>query len=104
MSPIKTGRHLLSLVPEPVTAPATVRHAVNIVHKINPGQISVITGDPPVYAIEKQLQWIFPTEFKGIVWVFGPLHIKQVFIKRIRDWIENNGWTDVYGYTSIPPR
>ena len=60
MSPIKNGSHLLPLIPEPVTAPATVRHAANIVHKItqkvNPDQISVITGDQPVYEIGKQLQ------------------------------------------------
>ena len=30
--PIKTGSQLLMLMPEPTTAPATVRHAVNIVH------------------------------------------------------------------------
>ena len=46
MSPIKTGSHLPLLIPEPVTAPVTVRHAVNIVpkitQKVHPGQISVI--------------------------------------------------------------
>ena len=51
MSPIKTGSHLLLLIPERDTAPATVRHSVNIVHKINPDQIFIITGDQPVYAI-----------------------------------------------------
>ena len=60
MPPIKTGSHLLPLIPEPVKAPATLRRAVNIVHKIsqnvNQGQISVITGDQPVYAIGKHLQ------------------------------------------------
>ena len=55
MSPIKTGSHLLPLIAEPVTAPATVRYAVNIVNKItqkvNPGRISFITVDQPVNAI-----------------------------------------------------
>ena len=51
MSPLKTGSHLLLLIPEPDTAPAIVRHSVNIVHKINPDQIFIITGDQPVYAI-----------------------------------------------------
>ena len=65
MSSIKPGSLLLLLIPEPVTAPAIVKHAVNVVHKItqkvNPGQISVITGDQPIYAIGKHLQWKFPT-------------------------------------------
>lgn len=59
MSPIKTGSYLLPLIQEAVTAPATVRHAVDIVHKItqkvDPGQISVIIGDQSVYVIGKQL-------------------------------------------------
>ena len=92
MSPIKIGSHLPQ---EPVTAPATVRHTVNIVYKItqkvNPGQISVITGDQPVYTIGKQLLWMFPTEFKDIVWMFETLHTEQVFIKAIGDWLENSG-------------
>ena len=94
MSPIKTGSRLLP-----------VRHAVNIVNKINqkinPSQISVITGDQPVYAIGTQLQWMFPTEFKDIVWMSGPHQIEQVFIKAIGDWLENNGWTNVYDYVNI---
>ena len=105
MSPIKTGSHLLLLIPEPVKAPATLRRAVNIVHKIsqnvNQGQISVITGDQPVYAIRKHLQRMFPTEFKDIVWMFRYLHIEQVFIKVIGDWLENTGWADVYVYANI---
>ena len=51
MSPIKAGSHLLLLIPERDTAPATVRHSVNIVHKISPDQIFIITGYQPVYAI-----------------------------------------------------
>ena len=65
MLPINTGSLLLPLIPEPVTVSAIGRHAVNIVHKItqkvNPGQISIIRGDQPVYAIGKQLQWMLPT-------------------------------------------
>ena len=81
------------------------RHAVNIVHeitqKVTSDQIFVITANQPVYAIEKQLQWIFPTEFKDIVWILGPLHIKQVFIKMIVDWRENGGWIKVHVYANI---
>ena len=108
ISPIKTGSHQLPLIPEPVTAPAAVRHAVNIVHKItqnvSPGQISIITGNRPVYAIQKHLQWMFPTEVKDIVWILGPFHIKQATIKLIGDWPENSGWTDVYDNTNISPQ
>ena len=49
----------------------------------------------------KQLQWMCPTEFKDIVWMLGPLHIEQVFIKAIGDWIENSGQAELYGYLNI---
>ena len=68
--PNSTSSNLLPLIPEPVTAPATVRHATKVVMKIveevNPGQQPVITGDQPVYALGKQLQWMFPDD---VVWL-----------------------------------
>ena len=42
------------------------------------------------------------TEFEDMVWMLGPLHIKQIFIKVIGDWLENGDWTDVYDYANIP--
>ena len=49
--PAMTSTHLLPLISKPVTAPATVRHVTNIVkdiaEKVNPGQVTVITGDQP---------------------------------------------------------
>ena len=67
----KTSSHLLPFITEPVTAPATVRNTANMVkaitENINPGQPVVITADQPVYALGKQLQWIFPDEFRDFV-------------------------------------
>ena len=94
--PTKCSSHLLPLIPEPVTAPATVRHAVNIIHKIiekvNPNQKVVITGDQPVYALGKQLKWRFPTEFDDTIWMLGPLHIEEMFLKLIGNWLEKSVW------------
>ena len=85
----KPSSHLLPHITEPVTAPATVRHTANIVkaitENVNPGQSVVKTADQPVYALGKQLQWIFPDEFRDFVWMLGPLHIEKNFIKAIGD-------------------
>ena len=85
----KTRSHLMPLITEPVTDPATVRHTANMVkaitENVNPGQPVVITADQPVYALGKQLQWIFPDEFRDFVWMLGPLHIENHFIKAISD-------------------
>ena len=69
MSPITTSSHLLPLKPETITAPATVKHGVNIGHKIiqkvNPRQISVITGDQTMYVNSKIAPVDVPNEIQG---------------------------------------
>ena len=71
---IQTKSHLLPLIPEPVTSPATVRHAmmqvIAITKRVNPQQNAVITGDQPVYALGKQIQWMFQDEFKDVIWIW----------------------------------
>ena len=62
-----------------------------IIENVNPGQPVVITADQPVYALRKQLQMIIPDEFREFVWMLGPLHIEQNFIKAIGDWLEEVG-------------
>ena len=100
----KTSNHLMPLITEPVKAPATVHHAANMVKSItenvNSAQPVVITLYQTVYDLGKQLQWIFPDEFRNIVWMLEPLQIEQKFIKEIRVWLEGRGWTKIYGYSS----
>ena len=63
--------HLLSLISEPITAPATVHHAANIAKnitgKLNPDQNLIITADQPVCALGKQLQWMYPAEINNVI-------------------------------------
>ena len=63
----------------------------NITEKLNPGQSPVFTGDQPVYALSKQIQWLYPDEFKNVVMFMGPLHIEHSFMDAIRDWPEGRG-------------
>ena len=59
----------------------TVRHCgktiVKLTEKFNPGQVPVLTADQPVYALGKQVQWLYPNEFGNIIWMMGPLHIEM---------------------------
>ena len=88
-----TFSHLLPLISEPVTCPATVRHAMiqvkAITEKLNPGQPAVITGNQAVYALGKQIQWVYPDKFNDVVWLVGPLHIEKNFMEA--------GWREVDG-------
>ena len=59
---------LLLLINESINSPAMVAHCMRVIRKLiqhlNPTQIPVITGDQPVYALMKQVQWQFPNEFR----------------------------------------
>ena len=66
-----------------------VAHCMRVIRKLiqllNPMQIPVITGDQPVYALMKQIQWQFFNEFEeehffvGI----GGLHIEMPMLSLI---------------------
>lgn len=76
---------MIPLISEPITVPATVRHAANIVKnitkKLNPDQDTIITAAQPVHVLKKQLQWMYPDEFNNIICMLGLLHIEQNFLK-----------------------
>ena len=44
---------------------------------------------------------MFLTEFQDIVWMLGPLHFEQEFIKPIGDRLENSGRTEVQNYVGV---
>ena len=52
---------LLPILEDSINSTAMVRHCIEIVRNttshLNPGQITVLTADEPVYALGKQVQW-----------------------------------------------
>ena len=92
---------LLPLLPDEIQSPAMIRHTfeiiVNITKKINPGQPAVITGDQPVYAIAKQLQWRFPDQYgeDKLVVMMGGLHIEMCILSMLGKWLTGSGWTEI---------
>jgi len=62
---------------------------------LNPGQVPVITGDQPIYAVMKQIQWLWPNRYgeDKFVIMFGSLHIELAALKSIGSLLQNSGWT-----------
>ena len=89
----KSSSTLLPLLRESVASTAVVRHTMKIVNlvleEVNSGQVSVITGDQPVYAIGKQVQWHYPDLYgeDKLVMMMGSLHIEMNFLGAIGDWL-----------------
>ena len=56
-----------------------------LIQHLNPTQIPVITGDQPVYALMKQVQWQFPNELgeEHFLVGMGGLHIEMAMLSLI---------------------
>lgn len=90
---------LLPLFPDQAKSIAMIRHAMAViklsVEQLNPGQVPVIAFDQPLFAVAKEIQWLWPSDYgeKKFVIVFGGLHIEMAYLKVIGDWLERSGWT-----------
>ena len=72
-----------------------------LVSHLNPGQMTIITGDQPVYAIGKQVNWMFPERYQNVIWMMGPLHIEMAFLSAIGDWHDGCGWLQIFEKANI---
>ena len=92
---------MLPLFKQQAHSPAMIRHSMAIVREdvqfLNPGQISVVIFDQPLYAITKQVQRKWQDQFgedQFVVMLGGP-HIEMAASKTLGDWLDGSGWTDV---------
>ena len=61
----------------------------------------IITGDQPAYALGKKVQWMFPDQFRDVLWMMGPLHIEMAFLDAIGNWLDRSGSTNSFGRVKI---
>ena len=72
-----------------------------IVSSINSHQDLVIIADQPVYALGKQVQWMYPDRFKNFVWMMRPLHIEMTLLNAVGDWLKGSSWLGVFKKSKI---
>ena len=96
---------MLPLLPESINSTVMVRHCITVICKIiehvNPGQSLVINGNLIVYALGKQVQFMYPLEFDKVILMMGSLHIEMAFISAIGDWLGWSGWVDIFKRSKI---
>ena len=83
-----------------------VRHCMEIIKQLtkhlNQSQKQIIiTGDQPVYTLGKKVQWMFPDQFRDVMWMIDPLHIEMVFLDAIGNWLDGSGWTSIFERAKI---
>ena len=78
---------LLPLFLDSAHSVAMIKHSMTLVQSIvqhlNPGQVSVLAADQPLYALAKQIQWSCPSTLgeDHFVIMFGGLHIEMATLK-----------------------
>jgi len=79
---------LLPLFPDQAKSKLSVNH-------LNPGQVTVIALDQPLFAIGKEIQWNWSDLYgeKKFVVMFGGLHIEMALLKVTGGWLQGSGWT-----------
>ena len=91
---------LLPLFGEKAATAAMVKHGMSIIKQatqyLNPGQVSVIALDAPLFALAKLVQWNWPQTHGEDLFVvmFGGLHIEMALWKTFGDYLESSGWTN----------
>ena len=62
---------------------------------VNPGQTPVDVSDQPVYALTKEIQWMYPQQFWNYFPLMGALHMEQTFLACHGQWIEGSGLHEI---------
>ena len=105
--PSVSSQALLPLFHEKVATISMLKHGMNIVKSaiafLNPTQIPLLTGDQPVFALGKKVQWLFPEEFgedRFVMWP-GGLHVEMAFWKLLGDLLEGTGWDSILSEAGV---
>ena len=85
--------------------PAMILHAMKLVVKstafLNQGQVPVITGDQPVYALMKKLQRTLPQTVGNMVVMLGGFHLEKQALISLGDLLEGSGWSTAIAEAGI---
>ena len=87
---------LLPLFQESAHTVAMIKHSLDVIRKsvehLNPGQCPVITFDQPLFALAKQIQFMWPEDYgeHKLVIMFGGLHIEMVTLKMLGNWLDKS--------------
>ena len=93
----KCSSAMLPLLQDEIATHGMVRNTMDIICQVDKrlklGQPLVIIADQPVYAIGKQVQWLYPDEYGDhkVLIMMGPLHIKMNFLLLLGNWLESSG-------------
>ena len=100
---------MLSMFKEKANTPTSMQHSMLLVKsaidKLNPGQTLCITGDQPLFATMKTIQWHSDTpdalKENNYMVMMGALHIEMLIIALIGNRLKKSGWTEALSNAQI---
>lgn len=96
---------ILPLIRETVHTLDTQYHCMKIIcdtiEVINDGQTPTDVCDQPVYALTKQIQWIFLHLFQNYFYLFGGLHVEKSLLVIHGQFIKGSGLAEVLGKSNL---
>ena len=98
---------MLPLIDAKPNTIGTIKHVMDHVSSItthlNPGQICVMTGDQPLYALAKQIQWTWPETYgeNKFLIMMGGLHIEMEIMKALGTLLDGSGWAQCLAKADI---
>ena len=98
---------ILPLFHEKAATTAMVKHAMDILLSIvefcNPGQIPVMAIDLPIYAIGKQVQWVYPMLYgeDKFTLLLGGIHSEMASWSMIGRLLTDSGWTNIISEAGV---
>ena len=75
-----------------------VKHGIDIIKTItdhlNPGQITVIVCDQPLFTLTKYALWAWPSKYGKALFLsmMGGLHSEMNYWKLLGDLLDRSGW------------
>ena len=98
---------VLPLLYEAAHSAAMILHGLNIAimatNFLNPGQMSVVCFDQPLYTIGKQIQWRYPEEYGvgKILLIMGGLHIEKQLEQILGSYFNGSDLTDLLVLSTV---
>jgi hypothetical protein len=91
---------LFPIFSEKSTNARMIKHLMHLTQRatefLNPGQVAVIAFDQPLYALAKQIQWTYPSQFgeERFVVILGGLHTEKALWAAVGDLLQASGWAE----------
>ena len=102
---MKDTSSIMPLIREKVHTLDTQYHCMKIIRdtiaEINCQQTPLDVCDQPVYALTKQIQWMFPDDFRNYFSLFAGMHVEKFLLVIVGQYTKGSGLEKILGKSNL---